>query len=190
MPTPRALELGGRVGGLVREAEAVLSPGAALDLARLVRTFTLRSRDGFVETFGPALLARVGKEAPGVRLTFDKRYITLAPVASLIGLAFRMYDPDGLIGDTRDIGITLALLPRDTAGVDIGRRHFPLNSPFQNGPIHGKDVFIPMSQLIGGAEKAGQRQACEPLGGNAAPPCHGAHRTTTVPCMCGCREQK
>src|SRR3546814_2565346 len=73
-----------------------------------------------------------------------KRYITLAPVATIIGLAFRLYDPDGLIGDTNDIGITIALVPRDTDGVDIGRRHFPLNSPFQNGPIHGREVFIPL----------------------------------------------
>jgi acyl-CoA dehydrogenase len=92
----------------------------------------------------------------GVKLTFDKRYITLAPVATLIGLAFRMYDPDGLLGDKQDIGITLALLPRETPGVDIGRRHFPLNSTFQNGPIHGRDVFIPLSQLIGGEAFAGK----------------------------------
>jgi len=97
-----------------------------------------------------------GARVVGVKLTFDKRYITLAPVATLIGLAFRMYDPDGLIGDKRDIGITLALLPRDTPGVEIGRRHFPLNSPFQNGPIHGKEVFIPLSQLIGGEAFAGK----------------------------------
>jgi acyl-CoA dehydrogenase len=97
-----------------------------------------------------------GARVVGVKLTFDKRYITLAPVATLIGLAFRMYDPDGLLGDKRDIGITLALLPRDTAGVEIGRRHFPLNSPFQNGPIHGREVFIPLSQLIGGEAYAGK----------------------------------
>jgi len=97
-----------------------------------------------------------GARVVGVKLTFDKRYITLAPVATLIGLAFRMYDPDGLLGETRDIGITLALLPRDTAGVDIGRRHFPLNSPFQNGPISGREVFIPLSQLIGGEAFAGK----------------------------------
>lgn len=97
-----------------------------------------------------------GARVVGVKLTFDKRYITLAPVATLIGLAFRMYDPDGLLGDKRDIGITLALLPRDTPGVEIGRRHFPLNSPFQNGPIHGKEVFIPLSQLIGGEAYAGK----------------------------------
>ncbi|ALN79633.1 acyl-CoA dehydrogenase [Lysobacter antibioticus] len=97
-----------------------------------------------------------GARVVGVKLTFDKRYITLAPVATLIGLAFRMYDPDGLIGDKRDIGITLALLPRDTAGVEVGRRHFPLNCTFQNGPVRGKEVFIPLSQLIGGEAYAGK----------------------------------
>ncbi|MGQ4661572.1 acyl-CoA dehydrogenase [Lysobacter sp. F6437] len=97
-----------------------------------------------------------GANVVGVKLTFDKRYITLAPVATLIGMAFRMYDPDGILGETRDIGISLALVPRDTAGIDIGRRHFPLNSPFQNGPIHGREVFIPLSQLIGGEAYAGK----------------------------------
>ena len=97
-----------------------------------------------------------GAKVLGIRLTLNKRYITLAPVATLIGVAFRMYDPDGLLGDTRDIGISLALVPRDTPGLEIGRRHFPLNSPFQNGPIHGKDVFVPLSQLIGGEDYAGQ----------------------------------
>lgn len=97
-----------------------------------------------------------GAKVVGVKLTFDKRYITLAPVATLIGLAFRMYDPDGLLGDKRDIGITLALVPHDTAGVEVGRRHFPLNCTFQNGPIHGKEVFIPLSQLIGGEAYAGK----------------------------------
>jgi hypothetical protein len=96
-----------------------------------------------------------GANVLGIRLTWDKRYITLAPVATLIGVAFRMYDPDGLLGDKRDIGISLALVPRDTAGLNIGRRHFPLNSAFQNGPITGKDVF-PLSQLIGGGSYAGQ----------------------------------
>jgi acyl-CoA dehydrogenase len=97
-----------------------------------------------------------GASVVGVKLTFEKRYITLAPVATVIGLAFRMYDPDGLIGDTTDIGITLALLPRDTPGVEVGRRHFPLNSPFQNGPVEGREVFIPLGQLIGGEDFAGQ----------------------------------
>jgi len=115
-----------------------------------------------------------GEEVIGLRLTFDKRYITLAPVATLIGLAFRMYDPDHLIGTTRDIGITLALLPRDTPGVEIGRRHFPLNTPFQNGPIRGKDVFIPLTQLIGGVEKAG-------LGWNMLNECLAVGRSITLP---------
>ncbi|MHC1654173.1 acyl-CoA dehydrogenase [Stenotrophomonas maltophilia] len=115
-----------------------------------------------------------GEQVLGVKLTFDKRYITLAPVASLIGLAFRMYDPDGLIGDTRDIGITLGLLPRDTAGVEIGRRHFPLNSTFQNGPIRGKDVFIPLTQLIGGAAMAGK-------GWNMLNECLAVGRSITLP---------
>ncbi|GHD71072.1 acyl-CoA dehydrogenase [Luteimonas padinae] len=90
-----------------------------------------------------------GAQVLGVKLTFDKRYITLAPVASLIGLAFRMYDPDGLLGDVRDIGITLALVPRGVEGMDVGRRHFPLNSPFQNGPVRGHEVFVPLSRIIG-----------------------------------------
>ncbi|MGH8031368.1 MAG: acyl-CoA dehydrogenase, partial [Luteimonas sp.] len=97
-----------------------------------------------------------GASVLGVKLTFDKRYITLAPVATIIGLAFRLYDPDKLIGDISDLGITIALVPRDTAGVNIGRRHFALNSPFQNGPIHGREVFVPLSQLIGGADCAGK----------------------------------
>ena len=97
-----------------------------------------------------------GKEVLGMRLTFDKRYITLAPVATVVGLAFRLYDPDGLIGDTEDIGISLALLPRDVPGMDIGRRHMPLNNPFPNGPIRGKDVFVPLDFLLGGTEYAGK----------------------------------
>jgi acyl-CoA dehydrogenase len=76
-----------------------------------------------------------GRKVLGIRLNFDKRYITLAPVATVIGLAFRLYDPDHLIGDTEDIGISLALLPRGVKGMEIGRRHLPLNVPFQNGPI-------------------------------------------------------
>ncbi len=97
-----------------------------------------------------------GAEVVGIRLSFDKRYITLAPVATVIGLAFRMYDPNGLLGEKKDIGISLALIPRDTPGLEIGRRHFPLNVPFQNGPVRGKDVFVPLSALIGGPDMAGQ----------------------------------
>ncbi|MDE1894135.1 MAG: acyl-CoA dehydrogenase [Xanthomonadaceae bacterium] len=96
-----------------------------------------------------------GVQTLGIRLTFDKRYITLAPVATVIGLAFRLYDPEQLLGGKEDLGITLALLPRSTPGLQIGRRHLPLNVPFQNGPVHGKDVFVPMSTLIGGPHMAG-----------------------------------
>ncbi|HET8898774.1 MAG TPA: acyl-CoA dehydrogenase [Rhodanobacteraceae bacterium] len=96
-----------------------------------------------------------GAKVLGLKLTFDKRYITLAPVATVIGLAFRMYDPEHLLGDTEDLGITLALLPRETPGLEVGRRHLPLNNPFQNGPVRGKDVFVPLSTLIGGPDMAG-----------------------------------
>ncbi len=97
-----------------------------------------------------------GKEVLGLRLNFDKRYITLAPVATVIGIAFRMYDPDALIGDKKDIGITLVLVPRNTPSLEVGRRHMPLNVPFQNGPVRGKDIFVPLSFLIGGEKYAGQ----------------------------------
>ncbi|HEU4603221.1 MAG TPA: acyl-CoA dehydrogenase [Steroidobacteraceae bacterium] len=98
-----------------------------------------------------------GREVIGVRLNFSKRYITLAPIATVIGLAFKLFDPDKLLGgDRTDYGITCALIPRNTAGITIGRRHFPLNVPFQNGPIQGKDVFVPLDAIIGGAKMAGQ----------------------------------
>jgi acyl-CoA dehydrogenase len=98
-----------------------------------------------------------GREVVGLRLNFSKRYITLAPVATVIGLAFRLYDPDRLLGGEKtDYGITCALIPRHTPGVTIGRRHFPLNVPFQNGPLSGKDVFVPLDAIIGGPKMAGQ----------------------------------
>lgn len=96
------------------------------------------------------------KDVLGVRVTWEKRYITLGPVATLLGLAFKLYDPDQLIGDVEDIGITLALIPTDHEGVEIGRRHIPVDVPFQNGPNSGTDVFIPMDWLIGGQEYAGK----------------------------------
>jgi acyl-CoA dehydrogenase len=96
-----------------------------------------------------------GREIVGLRLNFSKRYITLAPVATVIGLAFRMFDPERLLGGNTDIGITCALIPRHTPGVSIGRRHFPLNVPFQNGPIQGRDVFVPLDFIIGGPAMAG-----------------------------------
>lgn len=97
-----------------------------------------------------------GQKTLGLRLTFDKRYITMAPIATVIGLAFKMYDPDHLLGSKEDIGITCALIPRNTPGIQIGRRHFPLNTALMNGPIHGKNIFIPMDWIIGGASKAGK----------------------------------
>ncbi len=96
-----------------------------------------------------------GREIVGLKLNFSKRYITLAPVATVIGLAFRMFDPERLLGGKTDIGITCALIPRNTPGVTIGRRHLPLNVPFQNGPIQGRDVFVPLDFIIGGPKMAG-----------------------------------
>jgi acyl-CoA dehydrogenase len=98
-----------------------------------------------------------GREIIGLKLNFSKRYITLAPIATVIGLAFKLHDPEKLLGgDTTDYGITCALIPRNTPGVTIGRRHFPLNVPFQNGPLSGKDVFVPLESIIGGPSMAGQ----------------------------------
>jgi len=97
-----------------------------------------------------------GKETLGIRLNWEKRYITLGPVATVLGLAFKLYDPDRLLGKRQELGITCALIPTDTPGIEIGNRHFPLNIAFQNGPNRGRDVFIPMEWIIGGAERIGQ----------------------------------
>jgi acyl-CoA dehydrogenase len=97
-----------------------------------------------------------GMETLGIRLTWDKRYITLAPNATLLGLAFRLFDPDNLLGRGEDVGITLALIPVRHPGVEIGRRHLPAGAAFPNGPTRGRDVFIPVDWIIGGAERAGQ----------------------------------
>ncbi|HET8701000.1 MAG TPA: acyl-CoA dehydrogenase, partial [Nitrococcus sp.] len=97
-----------------------------------------------------------GKEVIGLRLNWEKRYITLGPVATLLGLAFKAYDPDHLLGKHEELGITLALIPTNTPGVDIGRRHLPLNAAFMNGPNRGHDVFIPLDWIIGGQERIGQ----------------------------------
>ncbi len=97
-----------------------------------------------------------GKKTLGVRLSWDKRYITLAPVATLVGLAFHLHDPEHLLGETENIGITLALIPADFPGVEIGRRHFPARAAFMNGPIKGHNVFIPIDFLIGGVDYVGQ----------------------------------
>lgn len=97
-----------------------------------------------------------GKQITGIRLNWNKRYITLAPVATVLGLAFKLYDPEHLIGDKDEYGITAALIPTDLPGVTIGRRHMPLSIAFQNGPTTGKDVFVPLDFIIGGQEMAGK----------------------------------
>lgn len=97
-----------------------------------------------------------GKETIGIRLSWDKRYITLAPVATLLGVAFHLYDPNHLMGDVEDIGITLCLIPTNHPGVEVGNRHLPLMLAFMNGPTRGRDVFIPLEFIIGGEEMAGQ----------------------------------
>jgi acyl-CoA dehydrogenase len=111
-----------------------------------------------------------GKEVVGIRLNWDKRYITLAPIATVLGLAFKLYDPEHLAGDQDEYGITCALIPVDLPGITIGRRHFPLNIPFQNGPTQGKDVFVPLDFIIGGMQMAGQgwRMLMECLGAGRA----------------------
>ncbi len=120
-----------------------------------------------------------GREMPGIRLNWEKRYITLAPVATLLGLAFRLFDPDRLLGDKEDLGITLALIPAGTPGVEIGARHLPLDIPFQNGPTRGKDVFIPLESVIGGRGGIGQ-------GWRMLMECLAAGRAISLPALsCG-----
>lgn len=97
-----------------------------------------------------------GEEVLGMRLTWNKRYITLAPIATVLGLAFKLRDPDHLLGEEEELGITCALIPTHIKGVEIGRRHFPLNVPFQNGPTRGEEVFVPLDFIIGGPAMAGQ----------------------------------
>ncbi|GAB2654723.1 acyl-CoA dehydrogenase FadE [Vibrio panuliri] len=97
-----------------------------------------------------------GEKVLGMRLTWNKRYITLAPVATVLGLAFKLRDPDGLLGEKKDLGITCALIPTHLKGVEIGNRHFPLNVPFQNGPTRANDLFVPIDYIIGGEKMAGQ----------------------------------
>jgi acyl-CoA dehydrogenase len=97
-----------------------------------------------------------GEETLGIRLSWRKRYITLGPTATLLGLAFKLYDPDGLLGDEKDLGITVALIPTDLEGVEVGRRHLPSYQMFQNGPNSGEGVFIPLDFVIGGREQLGK----------------------------------
>lgn len=118
-----------------------------------------------------------GEEVLGLRLNFHKRWITLAPVATVVGLAFQLRDPEGLLGDPDkvDYGITCALLPADHPGIEIGRRHNP-GAPFMNGPIMGEDVFIPVSWIIGGPEMAGK-------GWRMLIECLGAGRGVSLPAL-------
>jgi len=97
-----------------------------------------------------------GEEVLGLRLNWEKRYITLGPVATLLGVAFKTYDPDRLLGEEEALGISLALIPTDTAGVEIGRRHLPLGAAFMNGPNWGRDVFVPLEAIIGGRDMIGK----------------------------------
>jgi acyl-CoA dehydrogenase len=97
-----------------------------------------------------------GRDVIGIRLNWHKRYITLGPIATVLGLAFKLYDPDHLIGSRDEIGITVALVPTNLPGVEIGRRHLPAFHVFQNGPNWGRDVFIPMDHVIGGVEQVGK----------------------------------
>ncbi len=97
-----------------------------------------------------------GKRGLKIRLCFNKRYITLAPVATLVGIAFQLFDPNHLLGDQENVGITVALIPANHPGVEIGRRHNPLNTPFLNGPIRGEDVEIPLEWVVGGAQQVGK----------------------------------
>ncbi len=116
-----------------------------------------------------------GKEVLGMRLNFAKRWITLAPVATVVGLAFKLYDPEHLLGEEDELGITCALIPANTKGVEIGRRHYP-GSPFMNGPINGKDVFVPLDAIIGGPEMAGK-------GWRMLIECLGAGRGVSLPAL-------
>ncbi|MDQ9888779.1 acyl-CoA dehydrogenase [Acinetobacter pittii] len=108
-----------------------------------------------------------GAQVLGLRMNFSKRWITLAPIATVVGLAFKLYDPEGLLGDKNktEYGITCALIPASHTGVKIGARHYP-GSPFMNGTVEGEDIFIPIDWIIGGQENAGKgwRMLMECLG--------------------------
>ncbi|MFI4962617.1 MAG: acyl-CoA dehydrogenase [Legionellales bacterium] len=96
-----------------------------------------------------------GKNVLGLNITLDKRWITLSPIATLIGLAVNLIDPEGLLKGEGEEGITCLLIPRDTENLEIGNRHLPASQPFMNGTIRGKDIFVPITTIIGGQKKAG-----------------------------------
>ena len=120
-----------------------------------------------------------GEDIIGMRLTFDKRYITLAPVATLVGLAFRLHDPERLLGDAEDLGISCALLPAATPGIEKGSRHFPIGDPFLNGPVRGQDIFVPLDFIIGGSAMAGK-------GWRMLVNCLSAGRAISLPSISNC----
>ncbi|MCU7555598.1 acyl-CoA dehydrogenase [Alteromonas sp. ASW11-19] len=117
-----------------------------------------------------------GEEVVGLRVTWDKRYITLAPIATVLGLAFKVFDPDQLLGDKLELGITCALLPKSHPGVELGNRHDPMGVRFYNGTTRGQDVFIPMDFIIGGQKNIGR-------GWQMLVSCLGAGRGISLPAM-------
>src|SRR3989338_2187432 len=132
---------------------------------------------GSIEDYGVVCETEFeGKKQLCIRLNWDKRYITLAPVATLIGLAFKLYDPDHLLGNKESLGITCALIPTHLANVEIGRRHVPLHSQFPNGPTKGHDVIVPLDAIIGGVKMAGQ-------GWRMLMECLAAGRSISLPSM-------
>lgn len=130
---------------------ALTAPEAGSD-ATAIPDYGVVSRGSYIDP----LTNEKHEDVLGIRLSWEKRYITLAPVATLLGLAFKLYDPDHLLGDKKEVGITCALIPTAFPGVHIGQRHYPANAVFQNGPTWGNDVFIPLDWIIGGREYAGQ----------------------------------
>lgn len=130
-----------------------------------------------------------GEEVLGLRLNWEKRYITLGPVATLLGVAFKTYDPEHLLGEEEELGISLALIPTDTAGVSIGRRHLPLGAAFMNGPNWGKDVFVPLEAIIGGREMIGKGwmmlMNCLSVGRSISLPATGTSAAKVCSYTCG-----
>ena len=151
---------------------------AGIDVPCFALTSPVAGSDaGSIPDFGIAVKRKVGNNIIlGFELTFSKRYITLAPIASLIGLAFKAYDPDGLLGDKYYLGITCALLDRKTKGLSIGMRHNPAETGFMNGPLEGDKVFIPITGVIGELEGVGR-------GWNMLMECLAVGRGVSLPAM-------